>query len=478
MFIVRVLFHQIYANYYWRQYPRQYFEESRWPGTSMLHQYDINNNSTLPFNYPRAIFDMTSVSKRYSQLHWITSVIERYNKRDILTTSYTDNTYIPDNSGELSKRYYVKHLDTTVELLVVVDYSMYRKYYRDNLFDETKTIEEIHKYIKILISIVNERYQTINDNTFSIHIQICDILIARNAHEPFLFEYLVRRGNNVNASRALNRFHKWLRYNKTKLKYDHAIILTRYILRKETRPLEGLAYVGTMCDTNKGKSASIVQDLGDFQSAGVIAHELGHSLNVSHDGEGSSINCPSSRNNVMAPSNSHDAKVSANVFHFSQCSVHALKTFIKSPEARCLMNAPKEIFPHDIINDPPGRIYNADTQCELVFGTGSKFCAGGQNRSQICSKLWCTVPGEIKTCYTNNRLLALPGTPCGRMKFCNLGKCVSSYRKVLYNKIPLRDQNCPVGDMYAFCRSGSRYLCTVLQSYNILCCKSCQERRT
>jgi hypothetical protein len=40
--------------------------------------------------------------------------------------------------------------------------------------------------------------------------------------------------------------------------------------------LKGLAYVGTMCNTSEGKSASIVQDVGDFKSAGVITHELGH----------------------------------------------------------------------------------------------------------------------------------------------------------------------------------------------------------
>lgn len=38
----------------------------------------------------------------------------------------------------------------------------------------------------------------------------------------------------------------------------------------------GLAYVGSMCEVKNGKSSSIVQDLGDFQSAGVVAHELGH----------------------------------------------------------------------------------------------------------------------------------------------------------------------------------------------------------
>ena len=38
---------------------------------------------------------------------------------------------------------------------------------------------------------------------------------------------------------------------------------------------QGLAYTGTLCDTN-GKSASIVEDLGGFQCIGTAAHELGH----------------------------------------------------------------------------------------------------------------------------------------------------------------------------------------------------------
>ena len=37
----------------------------------------------------------------------------------------------------------------------------------------------------------------------------------------------------------------------------------------------GLAYTGTVCDTN-GKAASIVEDLGGFQCIGTAAHELGH----------------------------------------------------------------------------------------------------------------------------------------------------------------------------------------------------------
>ena len=35
----------------------------------------------------------------------------------------------------------------------------------------------------------------------------------------------------------------------------------------------GLAYTGTVCDTN-GKAASIVEDLGGFQCIGTAAHEL------------------------------------------------------------------------------------------------------------------------------------------------------------------------------------------------------------
>lgn len=43
----------------------------------------------------------------------------------------------------------------------------------------------------------------------------------------------------------------------------------------------GRAYLGTMCTP---KSVSIVEDSFGFTILEVAAHELGHSLNASHDG--------------------------------------------------------------------------------------------------------------------------------------------------------------------------------------------------
>ena len=51
-----------------------------------------------------------------------------------------------------------------------------------------------------------------------------------------MIEYLARWSNSrnngiVNASKALRRFHKWLRIAKGLPEYDHAVIVTRYVLK-------------------------------------------------------------------------------------------------------------------------------------------------------------------------------------------------------------------------------------------------------
>ena len=38
----------------------------------------------------------------------------------------------------------------------------------------------------------------------------------------------------------------------------------------------GLAYIGSICRTKEGKSASIVFDKGDFLGVGIAVHELAH----------------------------------------------------------------------------------------------------------------------------------------------------------------------------------------------------------
>ncbi|MED6261048.1 A disintegrin and metalloproteinase with thrombospondin motifs 20 [Ataeniobius toweri] len=57
----------------------------------------------------------------------------------------------------------------------------------------------------------------------------------------------------------------------------------------------------------------------------------------------------------------------------------------------------------------PGQIYNANKQCELMFGPGSQICP----YMKQCKRLWCTsAEGDHKGCRTQHMPLA-DGTDCG-----------------------------------------------------------------
>ncbi|XP_060590833.1 metalloprotease mig-17-like isoform X2 [Ruditapes philippinarum] len=418
------------------------------------------------------------------------AVIQRHIQRDIFSTSPYSPSYITDSSIDVAKRHYMKHTDTTIELLLVIDNSTFQKFLRESLFDVADAKRRIKQYFSILIAIVNQRFETISDKTFSIHVQICDIYIAETKRDVVWLEYIARwssyNGNSiVSASRALKRFQKWLSRKTFLPKYDHAILFTSYILKRRLKKVDGLAYVGTMCNTSEGKSASIVQDVGDFKSAGVITHELGHSLGATHDGEGINHKCPADKNYIMAPQNSHEQDVSRNVFYFSPCSMRQLKEFIMSSRSQCLLNVPMGTITHDLVKTPPGKIFDKNEQCAMAFGSSSMFCEIESARSVICSRLWCTSDMENK-CHSNNRLIALPGTPCGQRKFCHLGECVSPFRQSLaykmYNRTPtLRDESCPAGDLFAiYCSviiKASPRLCEERKGMKKSCCKSCRDRR-
>ena len=60
-----------------------------------------------------------------------------------------------------------------------------------------------------------------------------------------------------------------------------------------------------------------------------ITSLLTFSFGTSHDGEGSSKSCPATANYVMAPQNYHNEGTSSNIYHFSKCSIHEIKHFIK-----------------------------------------------------------------------------------------------------------------------------------------------------
>ncbi|GAA6093715.1 A disintegrin and metalloproteinase with thrombospondin motifs 20-like isoform X1 [Tachysurus ichikawai] len=74
----------------------------------------------------------------------------------------------------------------------------------------------------------------------------------------------------------------------------------------------------------------------------------------------------------------------------------------------CLLDEPVGRS-YDLPVKLPGQIYNANRQCELMFGPGSQVCPFMRQ----CKRLWCTSSeGDHKGCRTQHMPLA-DGTECG-----------------------------------------------------------------
>ncbi|KAM7451153.1 disintegrin and metalloproteinaseith thrombospondin motifs protein [Porites harrisoni] len=225
---------------------------------------------------------------------------------------------------------------------------------------------------------------------------------------------------NHHASNTLESFGRWAERNNNPLDndenhYDYATLFTRYnICKDKNQPCDTLGLTRTRGMCSFPNSASIGQDNG-LMLGMTLAHESGHSLGMNHDkGE-----CPDGVN-IMAsyPAGKRSA------FQWSPCSKNYLQQFLNSDDSSCLDDNPtKKSVIETRTLDRPGRLYDADEQCQLSYGQTSKFCGGGKFLDQICVKLWCEVPGGSGNCKTAE-MPAADGTPCGNDKWCRRGQCI------------------------------------------------------
>lgn len=225
---------------------------------------------------------------------------------------------------------------------------------------------------------------------------------------------------NHHASNTLESFGRWAERNNNPLDndenhYDYATLFTRYnICKDKNQPCHTLGLTRTRGMCIFPNSASIGQDNG-LMLGMTLAHETGHSLGMNHDG----AQCPDGLN-IMAtyPAGKKSA------FQWSPCSKNYLQQFLSSDDSRCLDDNPtkKNVIETRTL-DKPGRLYDADEQCQLAYGQAAKFCGGEKFMDQICVKLWCEVPGGSGNCKTAE-IPAADGTPCGNSKWCRRGQCI------------------------------------------------------
>ncbi|XP_050422560.1 A disintegrin and metalloproteinase with thrombospondin motifs adt-2-like [Adelges cooleyi] len=201
----------------------------------------------------------------------------------------------------------------------------------------------------------------------------------------------------------------------------------------------GLATVGGVCSE---KYSCIIAEFGStnvlgkpypsagFTSVYILAHEIGHSLGMHHDG--SSNNCPT-EGFIMSPSRGMTGELL-----WSDCSAQVASSFHKLD---CLFKTNKHRsgelvkLDHGKYADKPGQAWDAKKQCELLLldsdakVKNTETTSPGSSKTQsedVCENLQCETPNRLGYYFAGP---ALEGTTCGPNSWCVAGKCVKGKPK-------------------------------------------------
>uniref|UniRef100_A0A8B9FWW2 ADAM metallopeptidase with thrombospondin type 1 motif 7 n=1 Tax=Amazona collaria TaxID=241587 RepID=A0A8B9FWW2_9PSIT len=285
-----------------------------------------------------------------------------------------------------------------VETLVVADTKMV----------EYHGSESIEKYVLTVMNMVAGLFHHASIGN-PINIAIVRLILLEDEEEDLKISH--------HADNTLKSFCKWQKSINVKgdshpLHHDVAVLLTRKdICAAMNRPCEtlGLSHVAGMCQPHR--SCNINEDTG-LPLAFTVAHELGHSFGIQHDGSSNDCEPVGKRPFIMSPQLLYDTSP----LTWSRCSREYITRFLDRGWGLCLDDPPaREVLDYPLV--PPGVLYDVAHQCRLQYGAYSTFC---DDMDSVCNTLWCTVGS---TCHSKLDA-AVDGTACGESKWCFNGECV------------------------------------------------------
>uniref|UniRef100_A0A674AK10 ADAM metallopeptidase with thrombospondin type 1 motif, 12 n=1 Tax=Salmo trutta TaxID=8032 RepID=A0A674AK10_SALTR len=194
--------------------------------------------------------------------------------------------------------------------------------------------------------------------------------------------------------------------------HDVAVLVTRKdICAGLNQPCEtlGLSHLSGMCQPHR--SCNINEDSG-LPVAFTIAHELGHSFGIHHDGQGNDCEMVGRHPFIMSRQLMYDTSP----LTWSSCSKDYITRFLDRGWGFCLDDRPSK----KDLTTPLARLgirYTTQHQCQLQYGPNATYCHEIDN---VCQILWCSVNGSCRSKLDS----PIDGTRCGPEKWCISGECV------------------------------------------------------
>ncbi|XP_066458569.1 A disintegrin and metalloproteinase with thrombospondin motifs 12 isoform X2 [Eleutherodactylus coqui] len=286
-----------------------------------------------------------------------------------------------------------------VETLVVADTKMI----------EYHGSESVESYIFTVMNMVAGLFHDPSIGN-AIHIKVVRVILLEEEEEGLKIGH--------HADQTLASFCKWQKSINPKsdshpAHHDVAVLLTRKdICAGKNSPCEtlGLSHLSGMCQPFR--SCNINEDSG-LPMAFTIAHEIGHSFGIQHDGQGNDCDSAGGQPYIMSRQLQYDTSP----LTWSPCSKEYITRFLDRGWGSCLDDLPaKKDFKLPLI--APGVLYDVNHQCQLQYGPNATFCELVDN---VCQTLWCSVKDSCRSKLD----ATADGTRCGDNKWCINGACVT-----------------------------------------------------